>query len=83
VQQLKNKKALITGGGRGIGKAIALLFAQEGAEVWVTARSENQLNETVHEIKSAGGCAHALVADLSIEKDIEKVCSLIKNFFKK
>ena len=44
---LKNKKALITGGGRGIGRAIALLFAQEGAEVWVTARSEGELNETV------------------------------------
>ncbi|HLD75104.1 MAG TPA: SDR family oxidoreductase [Bdellovibrionota bacterium] len=70
---LKNKKALITGGGRGIGRAIALLFAQEGAEVWVTARSEGELNETVREIKSAGGCAHALAADLSIEKDIEKV----------
>ncbi len=79
MNQLKNKKALITGGGRGIGKAIALLFAHEGAEVWVIARSENQLKEVVDEIKSHGGKAHALVFDLSQEKDSEKLSQEAKN----
>src|SRR3989338_869872 len=79
MQQLKNKKVLITGGGRGIGKAIALLFSQEGAEVWITSRSEEQLKEVVSNIKSQGGIAHALVFDLSQEKDVEKLSTEAQN----
>jgi len=63
--QLKNKVALVTGGGRGIGRAIALALAHEGAKVAVTARSEGELAEVVGAIRGRGGEAKSLVADLA------------------
>ncbi|MBM82687.1 MAG: 3-hydroxyacyl-CoA dehydrogenase [Planctomycetaceae bacterium] len=65
MKQLENKIALVTGAGRGIGRAIAVDYAAEGARVAVTARSENELTELVEEITSSGGVAVAFVADLS------------------
>jgi NAD(P)-dependent dehydrogenase (short-subunit alcohol dehydrogenase family) len=62
---LDDKTALITGGGRGIGRAIALQLAQHGAHVAVTARSEAELVETTSVIVAAGGRAHPIVADLA------------------
>ena len=56
---LDDKTALITGGGRGIGRAIALQLAQRGAHVAVAARSEAELVETTNAIVAAGGRAHA------------------------
>jgi NAD(P)-dependent dehydrogenase (short-subunit alcohol dehydrogenase family) len=57
--------ALITGGGRGLGRAIALGAAQTGAQVAVTARSKSELTETVELIRQAGGHALALPADVT------------------
>ena len=62
---LDDKTALITGGGRGIGRAIALQLAQHGAHVAMAARSETELVETTSAIVAAGGRAHAIVADLA------------------
>ena len=56
---------LITGGGRGLGSAIALGAAQAGARVAVTARSMSELMETVELIRQAGGRALALPADVT------------------
>ena len=57
--------ALITGGGRGLGRAFAVALAQAGARVAVAARSEAELTETVELIRQAGGRALALPADVT------------------
>ena len=63
--QLRERVALITGGGSGIGRATATLFAREGARVGVLSRTEDELRETVAEIEQAGSEGMALVADVS------------------
>ena len=63
-EALAGRRALITGGGRGIGRAIALAFAREGARVAITARSEDQLDAVVAEIHAAGGAADSYVCDV-------------------
>jgi NAD(P)-dependent dehydrogenase (short-subunit alcohol dehydrogenase family) len=60
-----NQIVLITGGGRGLGRAIALGAAQAGAQVAITARSKSELAETVELIQQAGGRAVALPADVT------------------
>lgn len=62
---LEKKIALVTGGGSGIGRAIARLFAQQGAKVWVVDRDAAAGAETVALIRAAGGEAEAAVVDVS------------------
>jgi NAD(P)-dependent dehydrogenase (short-subunit alcohol dehydrogenase family) len=70
--QLNGKVALITGAGSGIGKAAALLFAKEGARIAALGHTEDELRKTVDEIKSAGGEAIAVLADISEAEEMEK-----------
>ncbi len=63
--QLKNRVALITGAGSGIGKAAALLLAKEGAKVAALGRTPDEIKRTVEEIERGGGEALTVVADIS------------------
>lgn len=71
---LNGKIAVITGAGRGIGRAIALQFASKGAKVVVNYRNSiTQVEELLLAIKDAGGDAIAVQADVSIEEDVKKL----------
>lgn len=70
---LKGQVAIVTGAGRGIGRAIARKFAAEGASVVVSARSENEIQGVVAEIQDRGGRAAPVQADLAREADCKKV----------
>ena len=72
-QLLEGKIALITGGGRGIGKSVAMAFAREGSDIVITARTDAQLNAVAEEIRSLGRSCVAVAADISSENDIERV----------
>jgi len=70
---LAQKTAVITGAGSGIGKAIALLFAKQGAHVEVLDVNAAQATEVVAEITAAGGSAHSQVCDIGDGKNVTKV----------
>jgi len=69
MKALENKVALVTGAGSGIGKAISLLYAKEGAKIVVSDVNEKAGNEVVSEIKSNGGEAIFVKADTSKAED--------------
>lgn len=69
---MDNKIALITGGGRGIGRAIALALAREGARIAVAARTAEQVEEVAHEI---GNQAIALVCDVAEPENVARMYS--------
>lgn len=71
--RLEGRTALITGASRGIGKAIALAFAAEGADVVATARTTNAVDSVIGQCRQMGRNGLAVTADLSVEKDIQRV----------
>ncbi len=70
MKQLENKVALVTGAGSGIGKAIAISYAKEGAKVIVNDINESNGQSVVDQIKSKGGEAFFIEADASKEEDV-------------
>ena len=69
---LKNKVVLITGSSRGIGRAIGLEFAREGARVVITGRKEEDVAKTVSEIEELDGQGYGFVGDISNEAEIKE-----------
>lgn len=81
MKMLENKVALITGAGSGIGKAISLIYAKEGARVILSDINEEHGNAVVSEIKASGGEAIFIKADVSKPDECEKlVQEAVKNF---
>ena len=68
---LSNKTAVITGAGSGIGRAIAVLFAKQGAKVEVLDYNTAQADEVVAEIQAAGGTASAVMCDISSSASVK------------
>jgi len=81
--RLKGKVAIVTGGGTGIGKAIALEFSKEGAEVAITGRRSNKLQEVVDTIKKSGGEAIAITGDVSKPSDVDRIVKTTVDTYKR
>ena len=69
MRRLEGKRAIVTGGGSGIGRASAIRFAREGAAVLVVGRAANA-EEVAAEIRAEGGAASAMIADAAIEENV-------------
>lgn len=78
---LEGQVSIVTGGGRGIGRGIALRFAQEGAAVLLTARSASEIEAVAGEIRGAGGRAAAVAADVAREDDCARIVHAAREQF--
>ena len=78
---LTGKAAIVTGGGRGIGRAIALGLAQSGASVVVASRTQKEIEGVAEEIRKTGGKALAIVTDLTVNEQLENLVNVtVKEF---
>lgn len=81
--RLKDKVAIVTGGGKGIGKAIAAMFAQEGSAVMIAGRTISALEAACNEISNKGGKAAFIQTDVSNEEQVIRMVSETLNKFGK
>jgi 3-oxoacyl-[acyl-carrier protein] reductase len=78
MQSLQSKVALVTGAGKGIGKAIAIALAKEGIHVGLIARTEKDINAVAIEIKALGVKAATVTADISNRSEVEAAVTIIQ-----
>ena len=78
---LTGQVALVTGGGRGLGRAFAVGLAKAGASVGITARTQSQIDETVKLVEASGGQAMAFLADVTDKVAMEKVVAALEESF--
>jgi NAD(P)-dependent dehydrogenase (short-subunit alcohol dehydrogenase family) len=71
IMKLKDKVAIITGGGRGIGKAIAMHYAREGAKLALCARTSTELDQTIKELRGMNAEAEGWTCDVSLEEPVK------------
>ncbi len=79
--KLKDKVALITGGARGIGKAVALAYAREGAKLAICARTDSEIDATVREIQGLKGECRGWVCDVSLEESVKNLGQQIQKAY--
>ena len=75
--RVDGRVALVTGAGRGIGRSVAFALAQAGAEVWLVARTSNEIEMVAAEIRTAGGRAHAAACDVTDATAVKRVVGAI------
>lgn len=80
---LGSQVAIITGAGRGIGRAIALRFAREGSSILLAARTQKEIDAVAAEIKEQRGEAAAIAADVSRESDCQAIVSEARKQFRR
>ena len=77
-KRLSGRIALVTGGGRGIGRAIALAFAEEGADICVVSRTETEIQNVSEKVKAIGRKALAVVADVTDRGQVGKMAKQVR-----
>lgn len=80
-KRLNGKVAIITGAGRGIGRAIAHRLSQEGAAVALAARTSAQIEQVAAEIEANGGLALPVQCDVSNESDVDRLVEMVMDRF--
>lgn len=81
--KLNNKVVIVTGAGRGIGRAMCLVLAEEGAKVVVSSRTAASIEKVVEEIRSKGGIAEAVVCDVSQKVQVDALIERSAELFGK
>jgi NAD(P)-dependent dehydrogenase (short-subunit alcohol dehydrogenase family) len=79
MRKLAGKAALVTGGSRGIGRAVAAAYAREGAKVLICGRDEEALRAAIEEIRRSGGDIHGVAGDVGNQDDVERIVAAISD----
>ena len=79
--KLKNKISVITGAGRGIGRSIAIAFAEEGSDLVLVARTKQQLEEVAQEAGNKGRKASVVSCDVASPRDVQRLAKKVRDVF--